>query len=280
VTTTSASATARRGSANARAAPTPGTAAAAAASAAARSGRRDRHRVVHGYDEGVRREPAGVHHLADRTKRDTGDDNVRVRHGPARVRERAHGADARDGRSGGDERRRALGQPVVHRELDARKQVPEHGDVGVSLDPGPDHRRARCPAHDGWRPAADGDPGHGGGAVGRDRPPVHDRQRDARHGVVDDHEAMERGQPGQAVRREAGDPLHAHEIRRTVHGLAPEMGRHGVDEALRRPRMHADLRGQLGAGREADQRSLGQPDPLGERRHARDDIRSGEVPEG
>ncbi len=82
--------------------------------------------------------------------------------------------------------------------------------------------------------------------------------------------ALDRRQAQGAVGRVADDPLHPEQVVAPVRIAAAQEGRHRVAERGRRAGVDGDLRRQLGrAVGQGDERPLGQPEPLVERRQRR-----------
>ena len=126
------------------------------------------------------------------------------------------------------ERRGPAWVTVEQMKLDARQDVPEYRQMRMPLDPGPDQRGPHGPALDHRTESPHREAGDRGGSLGRDRAAVHDRQRDPRGGVVDDHQGTDARQPELVVRGEPGDPFHADEVAEEIG--AAEHGRHRVEE--------------------------------------------------
>ena len=105
----------------------------------------DHRRVVDGDDQGVGRQPVVRHRLALARWREGrgGDHDVRAGDGVAGGRGHLGGGDP-GGRAGRvREGLGTFGLAVVDREPDARELMPDHRQVAVPLDAGPDERRAR-----------------------------------------------------------------------------------------------------------------------------------------
>ena len=119
-------------------------------------------RVVDRHDERVRRQPVVGHDLADRAERGGRHHDVRVPDGGLRVGRDRYRADPVGRLRLVGERRGPLRVSIEERQRDARQHVPEHREMAVALDPGPDERGA-------WRPPADA-PARTAGSPRRTRP--------------------------------------------------------------------------------------------------------------
>ena len=175
----------------------------------------------------------------------------------------------------------ALRARVEDVEMAAGQQPAEHGQVRPALDAGADDRdvgsafvRAGAGSEVTDRDAADR-----GRALGGDRPAVEHRDGHARFRVVEHHDRADGGDAERVVRREPGDPLHAHQV--LVLRIRAEVRRHRVDEGVRRSRVDGDLWRQLARARrrEGGHRPFGEPQPLLERGHRGNHVRRTEPAE-
>ena len=130
--------------------------------------------------------------------------------------------------------------------------------MAVALDPRADERRPwRPPGHDRGE-MADRDARDGRRPDRGDRTAIEDRGRGTRRGVIDDDQSADRRQSALVVGREPRHPLDPDQVACSTRVGAAQIRRHGVDERVRRSRVDADLRRQLGVGDEGDHRLLGQ----------------------